>query len=76
LLAGSAFYFFGNLVVTMTCNVPRNDALARLDPANPAMADEWRKYITEWTRWNHVRTITAAAASAAFIVALWQQRTA
>lgn len=74
LLVGSLLYFGGNFVVTAACNVPRNDALARIDAANPAMHAEWRKYIEEWTRWNHVRTITASVAAAAFIVAIYQQR--
>jgi uncharacterized membrane protein len=74
LLIGSLLYFVGNFVVTRACNVPRNDALARLDATNPAMVGEWRKYIDEWTRWNHVRTITATAAAAAFIIAIYQQR--
>ena len=74
LLAGSVLYFLGNFVVTITCNVPRNDALARIEATSPGAADAWRKYVVEWTRWNHVRTITALAAAAAFTVALCQLR--
>jgi len=60
--------------VTMTCNVPRNDALARINASDAESVDAWRKYVVEWTRWNHVRTITALAASAAFTVAVCQLR--
>jgi uncharacterized membrane protein len=74
LVIGALLYLVGNFVVTIACNVPRNEALARLDASNPATHAEWRKYIDEWTRWNHVRTITAAAAAAAFVVAIYQQR--
>lgn len=74
LLAGSALYFFGNFVVTTACNVPRNDALARLNPSAPEAADAWRKYVVEWTRWNHVRTITALAGAAAFTIAFCRMR--
>lgn len=31
-LAGGVLYLVGTLLVTMICNVPRNDALAGLDP--------------------------------------------
>lgn len=74
LLAGGALYFFGNFVVTMTCNVPRNDALARTDASAPEAANAWRKYVVEWTRWNHVRTITALAGATAFTIALCRMR--
>ena len=33
LLAGGAVYLLGTIGVTMVANVPRNNALARLDPA-------------------------------------------
>ena len=70
LLAGSVLYFVGNFVVTATCNVPRNNALARLDASDPHAVEAWRRYTKEWTRWNHVRTITALLAATLFIVAL------
>lgn len=68
-LAGGTLYVAGNIVVTMVCNVPRNDALARLDAARPESAEAWNAYVTEWTRWNHARTITALGATACLIVA-------
>jgi uncharacterized membrane protein len=74
LLIGALLYFGGNFVVTRAFNIPRNDALAQLDPVHPASVGQWRKYIDEWTRWNDVRTITATLAAGAFIVALYQQR--
>lgn len=72
LLAGSALYLIGNLVVTIAFNVPRNEALARVDASNPEAARAWRGYVTGWTRWNHVRTITAFAAAVSFTIALGQ----
>ena len=60
----------GVLGVTMAANVPRNNRLARLDPADPGAAAEWDAYRREWTRFNHVRAVAGAAASAALIVAL------
>ena len=55
LLIGGVLYLLGVIGVTMVFNVPRNDALARLDPIEAAAY--WARYLREWTAWNHVRTI-------------------
>jgi uncharacterized membrane protein len=70
LLGGAILYFVGNVVVTMVFNVPLNNALAAVDPASADGAAVWTRYLSEWVTWNTVRTVTALAASAAFIVAL------
>ncbi|WP_044875429.1 anthrone oxygenase family protein [Pseudomonas sp. LFM046] len=70
LLIGSLLYLLGTFGVTLVCNVPRNNALARLDVSNPGSEAAWRTYVEEWTRWNHVRTGTALAASAMLTIAL------
>jgi len=70
LLAGSMLYVIGTVIVTMVCNVPRNNALAVVDPAGPEAAALWTEYVRSWTAWNHVRTIAALAAAASLIVAL------
>jgi uncharacterized membrane protein len=69
-LAGSVLYLIGTLLVTIACNVPRNDALARLAPSDLAASAIWTRYVSEWTAWNHVRTAAALAAAAAFTFAL------
>jgi uncharacterized membrane protein len=71
LLAGGAAYLLGVIAVTMAANVPRNDALAGLDPAGPEAAGYWPRYLAEWTVWNHVRTVAALIASGLFIAALY-----
>jgi uncharacterized membrane protein len=71
LLAGSALYLLGTFAVTMVCNVPRNDALATLDPASTESARFWAEYVAGWTLWNHVRTIAAIAAATLLVIALW-----
>jgi uncharacterized membrane protein len=63
-LIGSVLYVAGNVVVTMICNVPRNNALAAADPNSPDGARLWQDYLVTWTRWNHVRTLTAIAGAA------------
>jgi uncharacterized membrane protein len=70
-LVGSAFYLLGTFLVTVAFNVPRNNALATLDPASAESAQFWADYIAGWTLWNHVRTITAIAAASLLMIALW-----
>jgi uncharacterized membrane protein len=69
LLAGSLLYLAGGFVVTVVFNVPRNNALATVDPASPDGARVWAGYLVTWTAWNHVRTIASLAATAALIAA-------
>jgi uncharacterized membrane protein len=70
LLLGSLLYLVGTFLVTILCNVPLNDALAIADPNSTEGANLWARYLTDWTVWNHVRTIAAIAASALFMLAL------
>jgi uncharacterized membrane protein len=70
LLAGSALYLATVPGLTIAYHVPRNDALARVDPGSPEGAELWSRYLAEWTRWNHVRVAGGLAAAVAFIVAL------
>lgn len=72
LLAGSLLYLILTIGVTVAFNVPLNDRLARTDPDSAGAATTWASYATDWTRWNHIRTIGALVASASFIVALDQ----
>jgi uncharacterized membrane protein len=58
------------VVLTIVYHVPRNDALALVDPTGPGAAHAWAHYLSPWTTWNHVRTVTALAGSTAFILAL------
>jgi uncharacterized membrane protein len=69
-LTGSAPYLVGTILVTIAFNVPRNDALAAAASDGDDSADLWRRYVREWTAWNHVRTAAALAAAALFTVAL------
>ncbi|NGO49597.1 DUF1772 domain-containing protein [Allomesorhizobium camelthorni] len=70
LLAGSLFYLVGIIAVTMIFNVPLNDALAAGGADTPEGAALWTRYLTEWTAWNHVRTLSGIASLACFIMAL------
>ncbi|MEU4085121.1 anthrone oxygenase family protein [Streptomyces aureus] len=70
LLLGSALYLFGGFGVTIAANVPRNDALMKLEPGTPEAAAYWPTYIRQWTLWNHVRTVASAAAAVSYALAL------
>lgn len=70
LLSGGLLYLVGSFAVTAACNVPRNDALARLDPRSAEAPAAWGLYVREWTRWNHVRTVASLAAAACFAMSL------
>ena len=62
-VAGAALYVAGVLGVTIAGNVPLNDALARLDPAQADVAARWREYVRRWTRLNHARVLAGVAAA-------------
>lgn len=70
LLAGGGLYLAGVIAVTMAANVPRNNALARVDPAGASAADAWARYLREWTAWNHVRTVAPLIGAALMIAAI------
>ena len=70
LLAGGACYLLGTIGLTITYHVPRNNALAALSPQRPEAADGWARYVTGWTRWNHLRAAASLAAAALLTLAL------
>jgi len=70
-LAGGVLYVFGTIIVTIAFNVPRNDALASVEPDSAAGADLWRRYLSEWTAWNRVRTFAALAAAATLTIGVY-----
>lgn len=70
LLIGSLLYLVGTVGVTIAFNVPLNDALATVKPDSNDGANLWASYLTNWTIWNHIRTIAALAAAALLTIAL------
>ena len=73
LLFGSLLYLVGAVLVTGVFNVPLNDALAIAKPDSPEGATLWARYLTDWTLWNHIRTIAAIAAAALFTISLYDR---
>jgi uncharacterized membrane protein len=70
LLAGSALYLAGPIGLTVGYHVPRNNALAALEPTDRDAESRWRRYLADWTRANHVRVAAGLAAAAALTEAL------
>jgi uncharacterized membrane protein len=69
LLIGGALYLVG-IVLTIAYHVPRNNALAVVDPTSPGAAQTWARYVSNWTAWNHVRTLSSLAGAVSFLLAL------
>jgi uncharacterized membrane protein len=74
LLVGSLLYLVGTVGVTIAFNVPLNDALAIVKPDSTDGATLWARYLTDWTFWNHVRTLAAIVAAVAFTIALYDSK--
>ncbi|MFY2789993.1 DUF1772 domain-containing protein [Rhodococcus sp. MALMAid1271] len=68
IVAGAVLYVVGCFAVTVTLNVPLNDALAAADSSSAAAVATWEAFTTKWVLWNNVRTVAAAGACAALIL--------
>ena len=71
LFAGGALYLIGTILLTIVYHVPRNEALARVEPHSAEAESHWRRYLSGWTAWNHVRAAAALAAAITFTIALY-----
>ena len=69
-VAGAAAYLVC-VGLTIGYHVPRNEALAVLDPAAPDTEKAWRTYLSDWTRLNHLRTVSAAAGCVLLLLSRW-----
>ncbi|HEX7804347.1 MAG TPA: anthrone oxygenase family protein [Pseudoxanthomonas sp.] len=70
MFSGGVIHVVGMFACTMFIEVPQNNALQRVDPDSEAALPIWRRYLTRWTAWNHVRTLACTAACALFVAAL------
>lgn len=68
-IAAGVIFLVGTIGVTMLGNVPLNNELVPLDPETASAQAAWRDYLVDWTRWNHVRTLSPALSAACLI---WQ----
>lgn len=69
-LAGAIIFVAGMFLVTVLFNVPMNNELMAADAASASSAALWQDYLTRWTLWNHVRTVSSIAASVIFALVL------
>ena len=70
LLAGALLVLAGPFAITMMKNVPLNTQLAAVTPDSKDAREFWTNFQLSWSRWNHVRTVTALLACAFMILAL------
>ena len=69
-LEACGLYLVGAILPTISYHVPRNEALARVEPHSADAESHWRRYLSGWTAWNHVRAAAALAAAAVLTIAL------
>ena len=70
LILGSMLYLVGTIGVTVAGNIPLNDALAVVVPSSLEGSELWTRFLSDWTFWNHVRTVAGMLAAIAFCFAL------
>ena len=66
-LSGAALYL-ASVLLTIVFHVPRNNVLARLNPAAAESAAAWTTLAAQWTRGNHVRALLGIAAALALLL--------
>lgn len=59
-----ALFLVGSALVTLACNIPRNEKLEHMDAESPEALEYWPQYVREWTFWNSVRTAASLASAA------------
>jgi uncharacterized membrane protein len=68
-LAPRPLHLAGVMGVTAVAIVPLNIALDRVAADSAEGERLWRHYLSRWTAWNHVRTITSTAATVTLVLA-------
>lgn len=66
-VTGAALYL-ASVALTIGFHVPRNNALARLNPAAAESAAAWTSFAAQWTAGNHVRALLGVAAATTLLV--------
>ncbi len=69
LLSGAFGYIIGPFGITVRCNVPLNDELARV--AAREGSEVWKDYQINWQRWNHIRTYIGLSSIVTLCLGLW-----
>lgn len=69
-VAGAAAYLVLGFLLTAAYHVPRNDALDKVTAGTPEADTLWARYLTEWTRMNHLRGLGSVVAGGLLIAAV------
>ena len=72
-VGGAAFYVIGSFVLTIAFNVPLNNALDAADATTASGHEVWSNYLTNWTFWNHIRTVASLLSTVAFAFSFAQR---
>jgi len=56
-ISAAVIYLVACIVSTMLFNVPLNNRLDAADPTSEDGQALWIRYVTSWSRWNHLRSI-------------------
>ena len=59
MLIAGLVYFVGMFLCTAIFNVPLNNVLASVDKNSSNVEQVWSHYLTTWTKWNHLRTVSS-----------------
>mmetsp|Transcript_19048 Transcript_19048/g.26810 ORF Transcript_19048/g.26810 Transcript_19048/m.26810 type:complete len:206 (+) Transcript_19048:210-827(+) len=63
-LASTLIFFFGEFMVTVTQNVPRNNALLAVDPDSDEGVEYWQNnFLKGWVAWNTARGFFATVSA-------------
>jgi uncharacterized membrane protein len=63
-------YLVGVFGITVGFNIPLNNALATVDPADWDAARRWDQFLSRWIAWHAARTVAATSAATIFTVTL------
>ena len=74
IVAGGALYVFGVGAVSGAFNVPMNNRLDVMDLSTAETALYFKnRFVSDWSFWNHVRTLACVAATTCYLwAAAWQ----
>ena len=69
-MAASAIYVLSCIVSTLAFNVPLNNALESANPNSEEGRALWTRYLSSWTRWNHLRSVATIVTTFLLAIAI------
>ena len=70
MVIAAALYIIGMFVVTAFGNVPLNNRLKACEQNDHHLAEYWKKYLQDWIRLNHIRTLSCSATCLLFSLSI------